>query len=97
MWIRTTAIIAVLSVSALTLVSAFPAQRMSMQLQPATLRWDDPAFGVYRIADGKGAPEGRQKLAKRGDRSRVEAAIAEVIRRRAQERERRLSVEIPAS
>jgi hypothetical protein len=143
MWIRTTAIVAALSVTALTLVSAFPSpQRAPLQpglcstvttdasgravfnaiahdvdnletcgarLEAVRILSNQPVFGAYQgvyvVVDEQGIDAQptingpRRELISRGDRRRIDAAIEELIRRRAEERRRdhSLTVEIPRS
>src|SRR5690349_19482109 len=75
MWVRTTAIIAVLGAAALTLVSVNPPTRHQLPLQLASLSWDEPEFRVYRVvADDAAVSRPAQKIAPQRDRSKVEAA-----------------------
>jgi hypothetical protein len=132
MWIRTTSIVAVLSVTALTLVSAFPSPPRALlepglcstvttdangrsvfnpiaedvenletcgaRLEAVRILTSQPVFGAYQgvyvVVDDRTISVGatlegpHRQLISRGDRSRIDAAIRELIRRRAQERRR---------
>jgi hypothetical protein len=141
MWIRTTSIVAVLSVTALTLVSVFPSsQRAPLEpglcstvttdaqgrsvfnpiavdvenletcgarLEAVRILTSQPVFGAYQgvyvVVDERAISVGttlegpHRELISRGDRSRIDAAIHELIRRRAQEQRRDQNIRIETS